>query len=257
MFSRTVSVLAIGSVVFLCLQCGHSQMALQKVGEDKHAVVDFPEGFLRNDPTLRRRRVVTSLDYEIRQASNSQGNELFFGMKDYDDSYSDNFFGIRLDAGFKVRSVNADEWNRAERLPTKRFDAFAHETKVSGDSVQYRDRLFKKSGQSFETIAALASPSGRWLAVFSHTSEKDLPSYGVMGGGGRGKGEMFVDVYDATTGEKILSSHAPHRGADQPSRFFDATVWVKNDYLVVPLDVDRNSLLPSAGSRVLIAIMPK
>jgi len=104
--------------------------------------------------------------------------------------------------------------NRAERLSTKRFDAFAHETKVSGgDSVQYRDRLFKKSGQSFETIAALPSPNGRWLAVFSHTSEKDLPSYGVMGGGGRVKAKCS-SMFTTRTQVKESSRRMRHTEAE-------------------------------------------
>ena len=255
MFSRALKIMSGGLVMIIGLQCGHSQTVVTGLKQDQRAVIDFPKPFERDDPAIGK-HIVISDDYEIRRLSDSGNKELLFAMDDYG-KLSDNLFGVTLDGQFKVRAARADEWSRAERLPTKRFDARAHETKVSGDSVQYRDRLFKKSGQSFETIVALASPNGRWLAVFSHTSEKDLPSYGVMGGGGRGKGEMFVDVYDASSGHKIFSAHAPHRGGDQPSRYFDATLWVNNDYLVVPLDVDPNAQIPSAGNRVLLAIMPK
>jgi hypothetical protein len=252
------SIQSLGGLVALavCLQCAHSQVALQGLNPNESAVVNFPKPFVRSYP-VKGRIVVASLDYEIRKSNGSRGSELLFGMKDDDEKYSDNFFGVGLDSQFNVTPVNREEWNRAERLqPTKRFDVRAHETTVSGDSVQYRNKLFKKSGRSFETTAALASTNGRWLAVFSHTSEKNVSIPGPLGGGGPGKGEMFVDVYEVSSGKQILSAHAPHRGGDQPGRYFDATVWVNDKYLIVPLDVDPDAQTFSVGDRILLVIMP-
>jgi hypothetical protein len=94
------------------------------------------------------------------------------------------------------------------------------------------------------------------LAVFSHTSEKNTAVAGPLGGGGPGKGDMFVDVYEVNSGKQILSAHAPHRGGDQPSLYFDTALWVNNSYLVVPLDVDPNDQTLSVGDRVLLVIVP-
>jgi len=257
MFFGALRIFVGGLLIMLFLQCGHSQMAVSGLAQNQRAVIVFPKSFERDDPD-KGRHIVTSLNFEIRRLSNSETGklELMFAMDDYG-KLSDNMFGVSLDGQFKVRSASADEWKRADQLPAKVFDYMADDTKVSGDSVQYRGRMFKRSGQLFATMAGLASPNGRWLAVFSYTSEGNQPSYGVLGGGGPGKGEMFVDVYDATTGEKILASHAPHRGGDQPSRYFYATLWVNDEYLIVPLDVDPNGPLVGAGNSVLIAIMPR
>jgi hypothetical protein len=172
---RVFQILVGSLAITMCLQCANSQIALQELKQNGFSVIDFPEPFLRNDPTAGR-ILVTFLNYEIRKSSNPPGNELLFGLKDYNDAYSDKFFGVSIDGRFKVRAASADEWNRAEPLQTKRYDPYAHEARVHGDPIEYRGRAFKKTGRSWESTAALPSPNGKWLAVFSHTGEKDLPS---------------------------------------------------------------------------------
>jgi hypothetical protein len=228
-------------------------------GEQNFKLVDFPKGFVKKDPARSKQNlVVTTGEYEVRILSKSSPGELLFGMKDYDDAYAENFYAVTLDGRFEVRAVGADDWSQAEKVSNTRFDPFSNDTKVTGESLQYRGKTFAKTGRSWESTAALPSLHGRWLAVFSHTSEKDKPSYGVMGGGGRGKGEMFIDVYDTSSGVKVLSANAPHQGGDKPSRLFNNTFWVGDSYLVVPLDADawNHDSADGHGESVLLGILP-
>jgi hypothetical protein len=70
---------------------------------------------------------------------------------------------------------------------------------------------------------------------------------------------MFVDVYDTSSAKRVFSAHVPHRGGDQPSRFFDSALWVGNNYLTVPMNTEPRDQVgsSSAGERCLLAIMPE
>jgi hypothetical protein len=255
---RVFQILAGSLAIAMCLQCANSQIAPQDPRQNGFSVIEFPKPFVRGDSS-NEKTIIISDDYEIRKLSNASRNELLFTVKDYDGTYSADVFGVDLDGKYNVRPVSLEEWGQGQRLSNKRYDVYAHETSVNGDAVAYRGKMFKRTGKSWESTAALPSPDGKWLAVFSHTSEKDLPSYGVMGGGGRGKGEMFVDVYNASSAKRVFSAHVPHRGGDQPSRFFNSARWVGNSYLTVPIDTEPRDRVgsSSAGERCLLAIMPE
>jgi hypothetical protein len=248
----SLKILAAIFAVSLSAQCTNSQI-VRNPDQDGFAVIQFPKPFKRADSTI-----IISETYEVRQLSGQSGNQLAFAMKDDDGTYGSAIFGVDLEKGLKVDELKATDWARARSLPDKRYDPFAHETKVEGDAVLFHGKRFPRTGQSWESTDALASPNGRWLAVFSHTSEKDLPSYGVLGGGGRGKGEMFVDVYDTNSGKKIHSTQMPHRGGDQPGRFFNNSVWIEDKYLVIPIDTEPREQVGSSspGDRILLATMP-
>jgi hypothetical protein len=173
--------------------------------------------------------------YEVRRLANNPGGELLFGAQACSGIYSESVFALSLDGKYKVRSSSIEESERAEKLSNTKYDVFANMTRVIGDEVEYLGKSFKKTGQSWEGTAALPSPSGKLIAVFSHTSGKDQPSYGFWGGGGRGPGEPFVDIYEASTGEKLLSGHHSHKGGGEPAYLFNHAFWVGSEYFVIPL----------------------
>jgi hypothetical protein len=257
MFTGFSKIVISGAVLLGCLQCAKSPSVTKGAGS-LH-LVDFPKWFERKDPALSKEDlIVTTGEFEVRRLSRSP-SELLFGMKDYDEAYAENFYAVSLDGQFKVRPASANEWSQSEQLPTTRVDPGSSAVRVIGDSVEYRGKMFAKTGRSWESTAALPSPRGKWLVVFSHTSEKDKPSYGVMGGGGRGKGEMYLDVYDTSSGEKILSASAPHRGEDKPSRLFNHALWAGDRYLIVPLDPDAWVHAPNGaqGESIFLGVLPE
>jgi hypothetical protein len=54
--------------------------------------------------------------------------------------------------------------------------------------------------------------------------------------------DSFLDVYDTSTGEKILELHIPHVTASSTLLSTQA-LWVDDKYLVVPSDISLDACL--------------
>jgi hypothetical protein len=172
--------------------------------------------------------------------------------------YSESVYALSLDGRYELRTSNISEWEKAEKLPNVKFDVFVNKTKVNGDEVEFEGKSFKKSGQSWTNTAALPSPNGKWIAVFSHTSGKGRPNYGLWSGGGPGPGEMFIDIYEVSSSKKVLSGHRSHTGGDEPGGLFDDAFWVGSEYFVIPAGLDPGGhFFGDAGDLCLVGILPK
>ena len=66
---------------------------------------------------------------------------------------------------------------------------------------------------------------------------------------------MFVDVYDTSTGEKVMAGRAPHSGGGSPQVLFENAFWIEDRYLVVPLDTDRFS--GTEGETLFLGVLPE
>ena len=158
---------------------------------------------------------------------------------DYD-YYSDNQFAISTDGKFRLREVDESEWDAAQK-PLHSYHFIT--SSGAADGVQYKGRLFRKSGASWGYQTALVSPRETWIAVFSYSS-RDKPDRGMLpgfpaGGDEPGRGEVFLDVYNVSSGEKVISASAPFGrkpGGFVPSMLFGASVWIEDRYIVMPLD---------------------
>ncbi len=162
---------------------------------------------------------------------------------DYD-YYSDNQFAVSLDGAFHVRKVSNEEWNTANKVVHSYHIVNSGEkSQVTKDAVQYKGRLYRKSGESWGNEVALVSPRETWIAVFSWSS-KDKPDPGMLpgfpgGGGEPGRGEVFVDVYNVSSGEKAISARSPYGskpGGFAPSMLFSGSLWIEDRYLIMPLN---------------------
>lgn len=51
-----------------------------------------------------------------------------------------------------------------------------------------------------------------------------------------GNGTIFVDVYNAASGKKVMAGNGPHGGAPA----FDYALWVGDEYLIVPLSFRKD-----------------
>lgn len=215
-------------------------------GAGQLGVAQMPKPFGRTGPDGRG-RVVTDT-FEIRRPVVPAPKELFFAGKEHNGPYSENAYAVSLDGQFRVRQLTRDEWGQAapiekagerlsavEEVPGKDGE---HRMRVS-PSLVYRGKEFARTGKSWTATGGLASPDGRWLAVFSHTSGEgsNFSFIPFIGGGGRGKGEMYIDVYDTATGDKLMSAHAPHDGAQYPDVAFSQAFWVESRYLIVQTDI--------------------
>lgn len=271
--TRTIIVFAIASILVTNLQCaqpyvlsrGQGTPAVGKrdaavtQGEDRLGIARLPEPFVIAE-SRGSAKVITG-GFEIRILSDADPGELLLAGRDYDKAYSDNTYAVSLDGQFKVRQVTRQDWGRAktpkpegEHVSAVEADPERPNTSVVSKkpAITYRGRSFARTGAAWTSNGALASPDGKWIAVFSHTTEKETTGGALpgLGQGGRGEGEMFVDVYDTSSGERVMAGHAPHSGGQYPDYDFYKAVWVENRYLIVPLSYFAR------GSAYFIGISP-
>jgi hypothetical protein len=166
-------------------------------------------------------------------------------------SYAMNFYAVSTSGSRpRVRKVSEQERLRGEPVlngyryisaDDQKIDVFNETTPPSG--IEYAGKVFARSGRTWGNTVGVISPSGKWLAVLSYTSpEKRTKSRSVLEEGGEPEhGVMYVDVYDPATGKKVLSGKQPF--SDAPSAIFDASVWVEDQYLVIPLDFNSRKCL--------------
>lgn len=206
------------------------------LGEGKLGVIEFLQPFVR--PYKDTKAMITTGEYEARQLSGASQGELLIAERDDDEVYSENIYAVSLDGKFQVRSVTGQDWNQAQRIPSsRRSEARFGVIKPAREGIEYRGRVYPHSGKAWTQTEAFPSPSGKWLAVFGDSSEEtNTPGIPGISGGGRTAGEMFLDVYDTTTGKKVLAGRAPHRGRVDPGILFDNALWVEDRYLIMPLD---------------------
>ena len=239
------------AVLAVSLSCSPSYGPLQLTG---------PIGAVHFDPWVKvignsTRVVNDNVGYVTRK---SKGGELLFAIKqgfagelngletaefpvkhpDYD-YYSDNRFAVTLDGAFRIRKATIEEWDAAEK-PVQSY-YFIHSS--TNEGVQYKGKVFRKSGESWGNYNALVSPRGTWIAVFSYSS-RDKPDRGMLpgfpaGGDEPGRGEVFLDVYNVSSGARVISARSPFGskpGGFVPSMLFGASLWVDERYLIMPLN---------------------
>jgi hypothetical protein len=161
---------------------------------------------------------------------------------DYD-YYSDNRFAVGIDGAFRIRKATTDEWDAAEKpVHSYYFIRSFINKQHTNEGVQYKGKLFRKSGETWTDYDALVSPRGTWIAVFSYSS-RDKPDSGWLpglgGGGEPGRGEVFLDVYNVSSGERVISARSPFGakpGGFVPSMLFGSSLWVEDRYLIMPLN---------------------
>lgn len=266
---KTVTVrLILGALLAFCSQCSWQKVANKE--EKGLEVVRFPDPWTK---TVEGRTVALAdtRGFVVRKKTGPQPEELIFALKGLvitqqdavESVYSDNFYAVRLDNHFSVRTATTGEWERAEQLANTRrqilsnkFGPPSEKATHTEEGVSYQDKLFQKSGDFWGSTVGLLSPNGRFLAVFSFSSSaKPRTSWSPLDGGMPGEprpGEMFVDVYDASSGKRIQSGRA--RYENSPSMLFGGALWVGDSYLVVPLDPVKFSDL--AGQACLLSILP-
>lgn len=269
MISRTLLTLILSTLLALNVQCSWQTEARE---ENSLGIVRFPEPWTK---TVEGRTVafIDTRGFEVRKKIGSQPEELIFAMRGLisdpqrnrsDEAYSDVFYAVSLDDRFSVRAASAGEWERGGQLSNTRegirsnklYKPPSEPATHTEDGVNYRGKIFTKTGQFWGNTVGLVSPNGAWLAVFSFSSSaKPRRSWSALDGGGLQEpmpGEMFVDVYHTSSAERVLKGRAQYQGS--PSMLFDAAFWVGNSYLVVPLDPVK--IFDAAGQACFLGILP-
>lgn len=108
----------------------------------------------------------------------------------------------------------------------------------SSDEIEYRGKKFLKTGKYWHS--QLLSPGGKWLAIFSYTGERTRDLL-FMDGGSVKDGDIFWDVYDTVTGEKVFEWRAT--GVKTPTDRSGPVVWLEEHYFLFPEDLDEQNFV--------------
>ena len=231
-------------------------------------LVEFPEPWVKQMNGAWR-GVNDAVQYVVRKSKASK-QELLFAVKqgfdgtlfgkevsdfpvtspDYD-YYSDNYFAVNIDGQLPVKEATEDDWKTGEKLLQSYYFIQKHEAQITSDGVKYNERLYRKTGESWGDYVALVSTRKTRIAVFSYTSrEKDSGSIiPGMKNTEPGSGEVFLDVYDVSSGDKVGSARSPFGQKPNgfaPSMLFGASVWIEDRYIVMPLDPGLSRCLVGA-----------
>ncbi len=251
-----VVIFTIEAVFSLSLSCSSISPAPQMSGPV--GLVRFPDPWVKQIGNSTR-GVNDNIHFVLRKTAS--GELLFavkqgfdasvYGQEVYDfpvtspqyDYYSDNKFSLNLDGAFRVRNATDQEWYGAEKvLHSYHFISSFNNKQVTSEGVEYKGRLFRKSGESWGNEAALVSPRETWIAVFSFSS-REKPNPGIIPGLGSkepGYGEVFLDLYDTSNAARIIAVRSVFGkkggGGFAPSMLFGESVWIEDRYFIMPLN---------------------
>jgi len=164
------------------------------------------------------------------------------------DYYSDNRFAVNPDGPLQIKPVSDEEWNTSEKLLQSYYFIHKWDLQVTPPGVSYEARLFRKSGESWGNEVALVSPRKTRIAIFSYTSHEKISKSIIPGlqNTEPGSGEVFLDIYDISSGEKVAGVRSPYGqkpGGFAPSMLFGDSVWIEDRYIVMPLDPNLDRAL--------------
>lgn len=187
---------------------------------------------------------------EVRKIADSSDGEFFFaalpdGVFDYayevdnklpKPRYGKHKFAVSFSSGLQVRTATDQEWESGSRIATTSRLLSPKTNDESSGELEYRRKSYSKTGKYWG--AALLSPTGKWLAIFSCSGLKRPPDI-LFGGGDIPVGDMFWEVYDTSTGTKVFQWEA--KNVRNPMRFDDPVVWLDERYFLFPVDEESRT----------------
>jgi hypothetical protein len=145
--------------------------------------------------------------------------------------YGKNIFAVKFSNKLEARVATPQEWESGTRIATKPRRVFHIGQDYSSGEIEYRQKRYAKVGKNWGE--GLLSPAGRWLAVFSYNGEKPPPGI-FFGGGSPREGDVFWQIYDTVTGQKVFEWEA--KNAKHPMHFNSPVVWLEDRYFLFPED---------------------
>jgi hypothetical protein len=268
-------ILAVALATSFFIACTGTPARTQPAITGPIRMVEFPEPWVKwkngawvgvNDSVqyVVRKSKDSSLLFAVKQGFDGSlfGKEVVdFPVKSPNyDYYSDTYFAVGLDGPTGIKKVTEAEWNAGEKVLHSYYFIANYDpqlppkdgSQVTPEGVKYNGRLYRKAGESWGNDVALVSPRKTRIAIFSYTSRAKVSTSIIPGlkNTEPGSGEVFLDIYDLSSGEKVGAARAPYGKPDgfQPSLLFSSSVWIEDKYIVMPLHWEL--------SRCLIAVFP-
>ena len=211
--------------------------------------IHFPEPW--SDATRDGFPLQSVQQIEVRKVPNSSAGEFFFAALPHGDfdysyelysdipapQYSQNSFAVSFTDSPRVRAATQQEWKDASRIVTKPRSLRYSGNDDSTGEIEYRGKKYPKVGKYWGS--GLLSPGGKWLATFSYTAVKPPPD--IFFGGSPRTGDIYWEVYDTVTGQKVFEWQAKNVG--HPTSLDGPVVWLEERYFLFPEDIDAQNLI--------------
>ena len=227
---------------------GPVDVALTAVVRKYCHIVQFPQGWKteRDDPRAHQ-PLFYGYDslYEFRIPAGLETTFLVGGIELPSKRYTINKYKVDLSDPVGIaQPASEKEWGGGTKLPDARrsdWTTFANVHLTNLQPLEFHGFQFVKSGNFWPGEYARLSPARRWLVLLS-SSGRVANRNGFLISGGRDRGTLFMDAFDADTGKKIVTVVGTYLDI-HPGHALNQTTWVTDQYFIVPLGEHRERCL--------------
>jgi hypothetical protein len=174
-------------------------------------------------------------------------SELYFAttLNDGRGPYSEFKNAIQFHSSAPLRRVTEAEWAAAQIMPRGEISVAGEG--VAGDSDNHdlfiSGKRFARSGEHL--ALATASATGQRIAVYSYDGQQRMATPGSILVPGQSKhptkGKAYVDVFDVTSGRKVLALAGPFRG-EIPTHWFLRSLFIGDSYFFFGTDAQGDAV---------------
>jgi hypothetical protein len=216
-------------------------------------IVRFPQGWKvpielgksANEPGLIFHYEYSD-DYEFRVPGLQGAKFLVAGLIQLPEPrYTTNKYEVDLpDPKAPVLSASVQAWQSATPIALKQEEVPTLSDPLQNQPISFNRFQLTKSGKAWAIYNSRVSPDKAWVVLQSWTGSADLGSESSFGTcfpfGCRGK--IFLDVFNGTTGKKVLTIEGRYAGSS-PDSLLSKTGWLTEGYFIVPLGEHRERCL--------------
>jgi hypothetical protein len=243
----TLAVLSLGTIVAFGAS-GPVDATLTPTTRGHCHVVRFPQGWkIPNVPEVHQ-PLFYGYDslYEFRVPGPLETTFLLAGIVLPSKKYTINQYKVDMsDPAGVAQPATAAEWQDGTKIPDSRpsdWRTFAN-VHLTGNTepLPFRGFHLVKSGDIWPGEYARLSPDQRWIVLLSssgNVAKRDE----FLTFGGRDQGKLFFDVYNADTGNRLITIVATYRDVE-PGHAINQSLWVTERYFIVPLGDHRERCL--------------
>jgi hypothetical protein len=187
-----------------------------------------------------------SSEYEFRTPGELGTRFLVRGLVELGKKYyTKNAYELDLSDPKSVpRPATEAEWDAGTVIPDSRHSdrkTFAYLNRVfltNSQPLPFHGFQFAKSGDIWPGERARLSPDQSWIVLLSSSgSVHETPDSQIALGFGRDRGKLFMDVYNADTGKKLITIVATYLGINPQA--LNQALWVTERYFILPLGEQR------------------
>jgi hypothetical protein len=208
-------------------------------------IVRFPQGWniATYDPTIHQ-PLFYGYDslYEFRVPGELETTFLVAGIILPSKKYTINKYRVNLsDPAAIAHPATEKEWLDGTKIPTTREEVVHVPHLTNEQPINFNGFQFTKTGNIWAGENSRVSPDRVWIVLLSSSGTVAKRDEFLIFGG-RDKGKLFFDVFNADSGRKLMTIVGAYVDID-PGHALNQSIWVTERYFIVPLGEHRERCL--------------